>query len=249
MKYLAAIATLIFTAYAAAPADKFEVAAIHPTDPASYRGASMKFLPGGGLSVSGMTIGNLISLAWQFPSERVTGGPKWLDSDLYDIQAKPPAGSASSMDSARPRIQALLADRFQLKVHRATKNSPIYLLTIAKSGLKMEEAKGPDARYNDDKGSLLPWSAFVPDLSRRLGRPVVDKTGLKGVWYIKLRYTTDDGKPSGMGIGRIDPTQPGFEAGPSIFTAVQEQLGLKLDAGTGPVDTLVIDSIARPSVN
>lgn len=249
MKYLAAIATLIFTAYAAAPADKFEVAAIHPTDPASYRGAIMRFLPGGAASISGFTIRNLIWLAWQLPPQRVTGGPKWIDSDLYDIQAKPRAGSASSMDAERPRIQALLADRFQLKVHRETKNSPVYLLTIAKNGLKMEEAKGPNPHYNDAKGSLLPWEAFVADLSQRLNRTVIDKTGLKGVWYIKLRYTGDDGKALGMGIGRIDPTQPGFESGPSIFTAVQEQLGLKLDAGTGPVDMLIIDSIARPSVN
>ena len=228
MKYMVAIATLIFAAYAAAPADKFEVAAIHPSDPGS-RGQIMQFLPGGGLSVSGTPIRTLILLAWQLPAERVTGGPKWIDSDLYDIRAKAPAGSASSMDAERPRIQALLADRFQLKVHRETKTSPVYLLTIVKGGVKMEEAKGPDAHYNNDKGSLLPWSAFVPDLSRRVGRTVIDKTGLKGVWYIKLRYDND--------------------AGPSIFTAVQEQLGLKLDAGTGPVDMLVIDSIARPSLN
>jgi uncharacterized protein (TIGR03435 family) len=221
MKYLAAIATLLF-------ASSYEVAAIHLSDPGS-RGQIMQFLPGGGLSVSGTPIRTLISLAWQFPSERITGGPKWLDSDLYDIQAKPAAGSSSSMDAQRPRIQALLTDRFQLKVHRETKHSLVYLLTIAKGGLKMEEAKGPDAHYNDDKGSLLPWSAFVPDLSRRVGRPVIDKTGIKGVWYIKVRYDND--------------------AGPSIFTAVQEQLGLKLDAGTGPVDMLVIDSIARPSLN
>jgi bla regulator protein blaR1 len=228
MKYLAAIATLIFTTYAAAFADKFEVAAIHPSDPGS-RGAIMQFLPGGGFSMSGMTIRNLIWLAWQLPSERVTGGPKWIDSGLYDIQAKAPAGSTSAPDMERLRIQALLADRFQLKVHSETKTSLVYLLTIAKNGLKMEEAKGSDSRYNNDKGSLLPWGAFVADLSRRLGRPVVDKTGLKGVWYIKLRYSDDDG--------------------PSIFTAVQEQLGLKLDSSQGPVDTLVIDSIARPSLN
>ncbi len=152
------------------------------------------------------------------------------------------------MDAQRPRIQALLADRFQLKVHRETKSSPVYLLTIAKSGLKIQEAKGSNPPYSD-KASITPWSLFVLDLSRRLGRPVIDKTGLKGAWYVKLRYTTDDGSPSGMGIGRIDPTQPGFEAGPSIFTAVQEELGLKIDSSQGPVDTLVIDSIARPSLN
>lgn len=247
MRYLGTFAILMFIAYAADSAAKFEVAAIHPHDP-NIPASTMKFLRGGAASISGFTIRNLIWLAWQLPPERVTGGPKWIDSDLYDIQAKAPAGSSASMDADMSRVQALLVDRFQLKVHRATKDAPVYLLKIAKSGLKMQEAKGSDPQAND-KGSITPWSLFVPDLSRRLGRYVIDKTGLKGVWYIKLRYSNDDGSPSGMGIGRIDPTQPGLDAGPSILTALQQQLGLKLDAGTGPVDMLVIDSIARPSVN
>ena len=226
-KCLAAIVSLMFIAYAAAPADKFEVAAIHPHDP-NIPASSMKFPRGGEASISGFTIRNLIWLAWKLPPDRVTGGPKWIDSDLYDIRAKAPAGSSASMDADMSRIQALLADRFQLKVHRETKNSPVYLLTIAKTGVKMQEAKGPDPPYSD-KGSITPWNLFITDLSQRVGRTVIDKTGLKGVWYIKLRYDND--------------------AGPSIFTAVQEQLGLKLDAGTGPVDMLVIDSIARPSLN
>src|SRR5580692_3244422 len=91
----------------------FEVASIRLHDPNRVV-ATMRFLPGGMLSISGMSIRKLIWLAWQLPPERVSGGPKWLDSELYDIQAKPPAGSASSMDAQRPRIQSLLADRFQL---------------------------------------------------------------------------------------------------------------------------------------
>ena len=178
MRCLAAIAALLFVA-------NFEVAAIHPHDP-NIPAATMKFLPGRAVSISGMAIRNLIWLAWQLPPGRVTDGPKWSDSDLYDIQAKAPAGSSSSMDAQRPRIQALLANRFQLKVHRETKTSPVYLLTIAKKGIKMQEAKGPDPPYSD-KGSITPWDLFVTDLSQRLGRTVIDKTGLKGVWYIKLR--------------------------------------------------------------
>jgi uncharacterized protein (TIGR03435 family) len=247
MRYLAVIATLVLTAYAAAPADKFEVAAIHLHDP-HLPADSIRFPRGGAGSISGMTIRNLIWLAWKLPPDRVTGGPKWIDSDLYDIRAKAPAGSSWSVDALWSRIQALLADRFQLKVHRETKTSPVYLLTIAKSGLKMQEAEGADPSANG-KGSITPWTLFVQDLSQRLRRTVIDKTGLKGAWYVKLRYTTDDGSAAGMGIGRIDPTQPGFEPGPSIFTAVQEQLGLKLDSAQGPVDMLVIDSIARPSLN
>lgn len=167
MRYVATLAILISIAYAADSAAKFEVAAIHLHDP-NIPASSMKFLRGGAASISGMSIRNLIWLAWQLPPERVTGGPKWIDSDLYDIQAKSPAGSPNSIDAQRQRIQALLADRFQLKVHRETKNSPVYLLTIAKNGLKMQEAKGSDPQAND-KGSITPWSLFVPDLSQRLG--------------------------------------------------------------------------------
>jgi len=237
-------ASLFLACLSAAPAPRFEVASIHLDDPNS-RGAGMKFAPGGMLSISGMTIRNLIWLAWHLPPERVTGGPKWLDSDYYAIQAKSPMGSSSSMDEQYLRIQTLLADRLQLKVHRETKDAPVYFLTVAKSGLKMEEAKGPDPDATG-KGTILPWNLFVTDLSRRLGRTMVDKTGLKGAWYVKLLYSTDDGQAAGMGV-QIDRTQP--LSGPSIFTAVQEQLGLKLDSGKAPVDQLVIDSVARPSPN
>jgi uncharacterized protein (TIGR03435 family) len=246
--------SLIFTAMLTAAelagggVTPFEVASIRLHDPNSVA-ATMKFLPGGTLSISGMSIRNLIWLAWQLPPERISGGPKWLDSELYDIQAKPPAGSSSAagkrlMDEQYQRIQALLTDRCQLRVHREARSTNVYLLTVAKTGLRMQEAKGTDP--SNTKGSIAPWELFVQDLSRRLGRPVVDRTGMKGAWYVKLQYVNDDGKPAGMGVN-LDPAQSA--TGPSIFTAVQEQLGLKLDPSKGMVDTLVIDSVMKPSAN
>lgn len=208
----------------------------------------MRFPPGGELSISGMSIRNIIWLAWQLPPERVAGGPKWLDSDLYDIRAKTPTGSSSSMSDQYLRIRALLIDRCQLRLHRETKNSAVYVLTMAKSGLRMQEANASDPNARG-KGSIIPWDLFTGDLARRLGRPIIDRTGLKGAWFVKLHYTTEDGTPAGIGIGRIDSPQSVAEAGPSIFTAVQEQLGLKLDSARGAVDTLVIDSVSRPSAN
>jgi uncharacterized protein (TIGR03435 family) len=237
VRSVVAIAALLFAA-------NFEVAAIHPHDPKNPV-SQMKFSPGGEASIMGLTIRNLIWLAWQLPPDRVTRGPKWIDSDLYDIEAKSPAGSEFRIEAQRPRLQALLEDRFQLKVHRETKTAPVYLLTIAKSGLKIQEAKGPNPPYSD-KASITPWNLFILDLSQRLHRPVIDKTGMKGVWYIGLRYSDEYGTPLGMGV-RIDRAQT--DAGPSIFTAVEEQLGLKLNAGTGPVDMLVIDSVSRPTPN
>lgn len=221
----------------AADAPRFEAAAIHPHDP-KLRLSTMQFANSGDISIYGMTIRNLICLAWSLPEERVVAGPKWLGSDLYDVQAKAPRGSSSGESERWARIQTLLTERFHLRAHRETKNESVYFLRVAKGGLRME----PDSSRSG-KGSILPWSLIVSELSRIVGRPVIDQTGLKGAWHFGLRYMTADGTAAARGIGL------GSEPGPSIFTAVQEQLGLRLDAGKGPVDELVIDSVERPSGN
>lgn len=217
---------------------RFEVASIRPHDP-NLRVSTMQSTHGGELSIFGMTIRNLIWLAWKLPPERVMGGPKWLDTELYDIRAKTSIGAASSMDQQMSRLQTLFAERLHLRVHREAREAPVYFLHIVRTGIRM----APDSSRSG-KGSILPWSMVVSSLSRITGRPVVDQTGLSGAWYIQLRYTTDDGVPSGLGIA--DASNRG---GPSIFTAVQEQLGLRLDSGKAPVDRLVIDAVERPSAN
>lgn len=221
----------------AADALRFEAAAIHPHDP-QLLVSTMQITKSGEMSISGMSIRNLIWLAWHLPPERVLGGPKWLDSDRYDIQAKAPRGSSAADSAQWARIQTLFADRLHLRVHGETKNESVYFLRVAKSGLRME----PDSSRSG-KGSILPWKGIVSELSRIVGRPVIDETGLNGAWHFGIRYTTEDGTSAARGIG------VGTEPGPSIFTAVQEQVGLKLDAGKGPVDYLVIDSVERPSGN
>jgi uncharacterized protein (TIGR03435 family) len=162
----------------------FEVASIRSHDPHSP-GATMRFMPGGRLVVSGMSIKNLIRLAYGFGDDGISSHiPNWLDSDLYDIDAKPPSGGSPAvpfMAEQYERIRALLADRCQLKVHRETKIALVYVLTVAKGGLKMQGANGTDPR-SDAKGTILPWDLFAKGLSQRLGRPVIDKTGLKGAW-------------------------------------------------------------------
>ena len=229
----------------------FEVASIKPSNPDSP-GPTMRFLPGGRLSVTGMTIQNLICLAYGIQGDQLLGRPKWLDSALYDIEAKPAAGSPRSpgqrgMEEEYQRVRALLADRCQLRAHRGTRSSPVYLLTVAKAGLRMQEAKGTDPSAKD-RGSILPWKAFLVDLSRRLGRPVVDRTGLQGTWYVKLQYESDDGQPAGIGV-RIDPAQAAGQVYPSLTVALREQLGLNAESAKGSQDTLVIDSVSRPSAN
>ncbi|HVY94932.1 MAG TPA: TIGR03435 family protein, partial [Bryobacteraceae bacterium] len=110
---------------------RFEAAAIHPHDP-KLRVSLMQFTKGGEVSIYGMTIRNLIWLAWKMRPERVSGGPKWLDSELYDIQAKAPQGSSNADSEQRARIQTLLADRLRLRVHTESKRETVYFLRVTK---------------------------------------------------------------------------------------------------------------------
>ena len=229
----------------------FEVASIKPSDQRSTE-HSMSFSAGGRLSISGLTIQNLISLAFHVPTERIVGAPAWLDSVRYSIEAKPAAGGTQSklqagMEEQYSRIRSLLADRCSLRVHHTIAIAPVYELYVAPKGLRMLEAKGPEAKAGD-RGIILPWSMFISELEHRLGRPVVDKTGIKGAWYIKLQYASDDGSPQGLGV-RFDPDCDTCRNWPPILAALQDQLGLKAVSAKGPVDALVIDSVSRPSEN
>ena len=139
-------------------------------------------------------------------------------------------------------LQQLLADRFQLHVHTETKEGPIYKLVIAKSGFKLKNA--PDSErprgssWGRDRIQVLngPIGSLAFSLSDILGRTVMDKTGLAGRYEIDLKWTPDElqGTP---------------DAGPTMFTALQEQLGLKLESAKGPVETFVVDHVERPSEN
>jgi bla regulator protein blaR1 len=173
-------------------------------------------------------------------------------------------------------VQSLLEDRFQLKIHREAKEMPVYELAVAKGGAKIKLAEdqsppvppergappppkpqrgGPMPRgaMGIGRGSIeangVPIDAFIQGLSQQLGRPIVDKTGMKGFYDIKLQWTPE------LGVGLVkpggpDPDPPLADASsPSIFTAIQEQLGLRLDSAKGPVDILVIDSVQKPTEN
>jgi len=170
-------------------------------------------------------------------------------------------------------LQALLADRFQVTVHRETKELPIYTLVIAKGGPKLREAKPGDTypsgfTYPDGThagagqmmgGQLdgkmtaqgVPIAMLVLSLTQMLGHPVSDKTELKGVYDFKLRFTPDDRlqPPPAMPPNLWPPPPPANSNAPSLFDALQEQLGLKLESGKGPVEVLVIDHVERPSGN
>jgi uncharacterized protein (TIGR03435 family) len=204
--------------------------------------------------------------------EMISGLPGWADSAAFDIEAKMDAETIAALkampkeqadEQRRQMLQAMLADRFKLKVHRETKELPIYSLVIAKGGFKLKEAdpnntyangiKGPDGVAHAGfmrmgRGELTGQGFEMPGLANLLSmqvrRLVVDNTGLKGKYDIKLQWTPDE-MEGGHGGEAATPTS----TGPSIYTALQEQLGLKLDSTKGPVDTVVVDHVEMPSDN
>src|ERR1022692_2211576 len=226
-------------AFGQAPA--FEVASVKPTNP-NKGGSTFSFNGGAGVTIEGGTLLRIMETAYDVRIFQIQGGPGWIDSERYDISAKnaddDPVMKLPTVQervkAARVKLQTLLAERFQLKVHRETKELPEYALVVAKNGSKMKEITDlPQAGISSNCGRMTgtrtTMANFVVLLSRQLGRPVLDRTGLPGRYDFLLTYTPDIGSCSQPAEGRgSEAVNPGD--GPSIFTAIQEQLGLKLEA-------------------
>jgi uncharacterized protein (TIGR03435 family) len=187
----------------------------------------------------------LLSQAFRRRSNEIVGGPAWLDTDRWDIVAK----ADSPTDALMPRVRTLLADRFKLVTHYETRELPIFALVMARPDGKL----GPFLRpATDSSGVLIGLNVFkgraeigmlvAAVLGAAEQRTVVDRTGLTGIYDIELHWTPD-GPPGPDGN---DLPQPPSDA-PSIFTALQEQLGLRLESTKGPVEVLVIDHVERPA--
>jgi uncharacterized protein (TIGR03435 family) len=188
----------------------------------------------------------LLFTAYGVNNYHLVGTPKWLDSESYRIVAKPSPGSLpkdneESHQQLAERLQSLLADRFHLEVHWETRELPIYELVVAKDGPKMKEVPADSANFKlrmpsghifTQGGGKIGMLAAV--LGSHVGREVVDKTGLDGYYVIDLQFSPNDSPD---------------DARPSLFTALQEQLGLKLESRKGSVKVLVVDRIERPSEN
>jgi uncharacterized protein (TIGR03435 family) len=268
-----AASLLILTSYGVfcqtpAGAPVFEAASIKPGDPDS-RGVSFLIAPGGRLTTKNTTLKMLMTFAYDIRDFQVSGGPNWLDSARYDIVAKPENALLAdpgtltleqfktSEAQFRLMVQGLLADRFQLKFHRETKDLPVYALVLDKNGTKLKEntetgLKNTGLRITA-RGQVTcmktPMELMVQFLSNQLGRTVLNKTGLTGNYDFKLEWTPDPGQGNGPFGGGPDAPPPPDPNGPSIFTAVQEQLGLKLESQKGPVEILVIDHVEKASEN
>jgi uncharacterized protein (TIGR03435 family) len=256
------VSSTLAQASAATPTPAFDVVSIHLSNPAKddghhhiYNDPSESHFRTANLSVK-----DLIQFAYGLPGTQVLGGPAWLDTAMFDIDAKsdPTVDAqlhALPTSEARAQkqlmVQALLADRFQLKTHQETRQLPVYALVVAnpKTGPKFKPSEVNGTTIDTGRsrlhiaGSDNTIAILARELAVALGRVVLNHTGLTGRYDLTLRWTPDDA-PTPLLNGAPDPSAP-----PDIFTAIQEQLGLKLEPTKGPVPVLVIDRIEMPSEN
>lgn len=253
----------------------YDAASIKPNKSATDGRSVLERQPGGRLIGTNVTLGDLIDAAYQLrPHHERMGGPNWIDSEFFDIDAKPEGNPTSAQ--TKLMLQSLLADRFKLVVHRETRQLPIYALVVSKAGKLpvSDETKcaahstGPappssvpgaapplpscgsfvrTANATKNGFHLMGRSLTLEDFAKILGdyavvgRIVVDRTNLSGTYDMDLDCQ--------LALLRPDDADPDPSAPPSIFTALQEQLGLKLEPQTGPVDVLIVDDAEQPSEN
>lgn len=239
--------------------DSFEVATIKPSTLEVSAGRFIRMQSSDHFVARNFPLRLLISAAYNLSPQAISGGPSWIDSDRYEIVAKSPGVVRPSLDEQMAMLRRLLADRFNLTFHRAPTELSIYALTVAKNELTLKESTlSPDASPEGPPPLVfvifpelvrLPGrSATMAELASvmqraALDRPVVDKTGLLGRYDFELEFAPDESLFGGALPRNADTTKPG------LFTAIQEQLGLKLEATKGLVDSIVIDKIDRPSEN
>jgi uncharacterized protein (TIGR03435 family) len=239
------------------PSPTFEVASIKPANPQT-RNVGTSTYPGGRLVITNYTLRMLIHEAYSVNDNQISGGPNWTGEELYEVEAIPPASSESSKFSpATPKtpptaemlvmLRNLLADRFQLKLHSESKVGSGFALVVGAHDAKLTETKNHEAfkvvSYGRTGKTGLPdfidaenasMSMFAAWLARTYRCPVLDQTGIKGDFDFKFEYASDTSEP---------------DSGPSLFSVIQEQLGLKLVSIKAPIEILVIDHVEKPSGN
>ena len=262
MRPFVLILVIAVGANALAQAPAFEAASVkRRTEPG---GGFVGRQPGGRFTAQGASLQDLIVFAYDLQPYQIVDGPRWMNTERWDVTASGATGTPADVLRA---LQQLLADRFLLVVRREMRELPVYAVVLARSDgrpgpqLKRSEIDCDAVQAQAMKTGVIPpnakqlciaegrigsiriggapLSVFATMVSTRLQRAVVDRTGLTGPWDLTLTYTPE---PSQIAQGALSPgDQPAFDpSGPSIFTAVQEQLGLKLDSTRAPVDVLVI---------
>ena len=241
---------------------KFEVVSIRPESSGNGQvRVRLSWLPGGRFVANGFTARMLIGIAYGAKNFQISGGPSWTERDGYSVEAKGNVigkGPILSLfltqqqkeeEENQLKLQALLAERFQLKFHKETRDEQVYSLVVAKDGPKLRAANLDGGAPETDRrpglkmypyqltGTSVSLRYLAEELSRRLSRKVIDQTRLTGEFDFNLRWAPDAADGNSL------------PDGPSIFTAMQEQLGLKLESSKAPVDEIIIDHIEKPSGN
>jgi len=229
----------------------FDIAAIKPAPPETQGGVIHQMPGNQTYEVINMPLRVIMTVAYTVTDRQISGGPEWINSDRWNIEAK--ADRRGTSDEMHAALAKLVEDRFHLKIRHETRDLPVYLLTVDKQGMKMpvhdpadlvhEPFNGNPFRTITGNNVTMNYLAFF--LSRGLDMNVLDRTNLTEHYDVKLHYIPEP-PPGGFRLnGEPMPTPEG----PDLYTALREQLGLKLEKGKGPVDFLVVEHVEKPSEN
>jgi uncharacterized protein (TIGR03435 family) len=214
---------------------------------------SIDMPPGGGFRANNADLTSLIAFGYRVRAAQISGVPKSLRSTGFDIVAKAD-NDHPSIEQLRLMVQSLLADRFKLTLHRLRKEGPVYALVLAKGGPRLDASVKDETSISSGRlfhvvYQKVSMPLLAENLSQRLSRTVLDRTGLEGDFDFKLEWVERTIYLPLRPASGLDAPEATGPTGPSLFTAMQEQLGLKLEAAKGPVDMLVIDHVEMPSQN
>jgi uncharacterized protein (TIGR03435 family) len=233
----------------------FEVASIKPSNPDAQ--GKLFTVRGRQVVTINTTVNDLLTFAYGLHSRQIASGPPWLETEKYDVTGQPDVEGVPSQTQLRQLVQRLLTDRFKLTFHRDKKELSVYALVVGPKGPTLTKSaanpNGLPSLLFRGLGILPAANASMADLATVmqqavLDRPVVDRTGITGRYDFTLTWTPDETQFLSMGV-RIPPRAPDAAGPPGLFSAIQEQLGLKFESTKAPVDTIIVDKIERPSPN
>jgi uncharacterized protein (TIGR03435 family) len=234
----------------------FEVAVIKPTPP-GYRGGKFTTMQGAHqFQVRNYNVKDMIAAAYNLPKPAIIGGPAWIYSDAYDIDAVTSGDARPTSAQQMSMLRTLLTERFKLKTHHEQKELSVFELNIARDGIRLKQSAASPEDTSNIISRMFPnhvqlparnvtMAEFVSELQSILGRPVLDKTKLSAKYDFDLEWARDDAQFGGA----LPPVDPNFHEKPDLFTAMQEQLGLRLSATKRLVEVVIVDSADRPSEN
>jgi uncharacterized protein (TIGR03435 family) len=243
---------------AANASPSFDVATIKPSVP-GREGKGFGFRAGHFVTLN-TDLNDLIAFAYGLHPEQIVGAPDWFATDLYDIEGKPDTEGRPNLKQKGIMVQKLLADRFQLRFHHDQKELSVYIISVAPGGPKMTKSTGgpndPQSFGLRGLGELNVINMSVKDFASWMqngvmDRPVIDQTGLTDRYDFPLKWTPDESQFAAFrGVDAVSPPPTDDpKAPPSLYTAIQEQIGLKMSPAKSPEDVIVIDHVEKPSAN